>query len=52
MPTEFVPKQMWHPKREGYRRAGTPTQFVQLKADGWRERKPVAMTTKTTKTKK
>lgn len=50
MREEFGPIQMWHPDRPGQiRRAGTPTRYVELKADGWRERKPVAMTTKTTK---
>lgn len=39
----FVPVTMYHPNRQGTRRAGTPAQLVQLKADGWRPRVPKSL---------
>lgn len=50
-PTGFVPVYLFHPARPGQtRRAGSPAQLTNLKADGWQVRKPVAITTANRKT--
>lgn len=47
--TGFVPVTLFHPARKGEtRRAGSPAQLVNLKADGWRPRRPVALSTRNT----
>lgn len=52
MPEKFVPVYLFHPDRPDAkpRRAGSPAQLTNLKADGWQVRKPVAITTANRKT--
>ena len=52
--TGFTPVYLFHPGRPNAkpRRAGSPAQLVNLKADGWRVRKPVALATVNRKNEK